>query len=360
MDNSSVLRAIGWDSGWAAAFQSVAGQLFGDVRAGRVSRSDRGLCTVLTADGPMRATVGGAVLDRMAEDARLRPCTGDWCAVRVWPDGPVTVEAVLPRRTGVQRADVGGTSRGQVLAANLDVVAVVAGLVPEPVIGKLERMVALAWASGADPIVVLTKSDLVGDGAQVAADVADAALGVRALVCSVVTGEGLAELRTLVEGERTVGLLGSSGAGKSSLVNALAGAHVLATREIRQDGRGRHTSVRRELVVLPGGGAVVDTPGLRGVGLVDADPGLAATFADVEELVADCRFNDCAHASEPGCAVLEAVEAGRLPVRRLESWRRLQREMEWTRARTDVRLRAERAKAWKQRAKAHRRHRGGA
>lgn len=261
MDSSSGLRSLGWDSGWAAVFDAVAGHLFGDVRAARVSRSDRGLCTVLTTDGPMRATVGGAVLDRMAEDASLRPCTGDWCAVRVWPDGPVTVEAVLPRRTGVVRADVGGTSKGQVLAANLDVVAVVAGLVPEPVIGKLERMVALAWSSGADPVVVLTKSDLVGDGPQVAADVAEAAPGVRVLVCSVVTGEGLAELRSLVEGDRTVGLLGSSGAGKSSLVNALAGAQVLETREIREDGRGRHTSVRRELVVLPGGGTVVDTPG---------------------------------------------------------------------------------------------------
>ncbi|HEX2299352.1 MAG TPA: ribosome small subunit-dependent GTPase A, partial [Pseudonocardiaceae bacterium] len=337
----------------------VADQIGGAVLAARVSRVDRGRCTLLSQGGPVRATLGAPVLERLAQDTAQGPCTGDWCVIRTWPDGPVTVEAVLPRRTSVVRADVGGTSRGHVLAANLDLVAVVVGLVPEPVIGKVERLVALAWSSGATPVVLLTKSDLVGDGDQIAADIAACAPGVEVIACSAVTGEGMEGLRELVGGHRTMGLLGSSGAGKSSLVNTLAGSVVLQTREIREDGRGRHTSVRRELVMLPGGGVLVDTPGLRGVGLLDAEDGLAATFSDVEELAASCRFRDCSHTSEPGCAVLEAVGDGGLAVRRLESWRRLQREAEWMAARSDARLRAERVKVWKQRTKAHRRQQRG-
>lgn len=353
------LACLGWDSGWADVLAQRCGRLGTALRPARVSRVDRGRCVVLTEQGPVRATFGGPVLDRIAEDSSLAPCTGDWCAVRAWPDGPVTVEAVLPRRTGVVRADVGGSSRGQVLAANVDIVAIVVGLVPEPVLSRVERLVALAWGSGAAPAVVLTKTDLVADAEQIAADVADATPGAQVLTCSVVTGEGMDAVHALLTGGRTLGLLGASGAGKSSLVNALAGAQVLETREIREDGRGRHTSVRRELVPLPGGGAVIDTPGMRGIGLIDADEGLAATFSDIEALVPRCRFSDCSHSAEPGCAVLEAVNGGELPLRRLESWRRLQREQEWMASRSDARLRAERAKVWKQRTKAHRRRQRG-
>jgi ribosome biogenesis GTPase / thiamine phosphate phosphatase len=220
---------------------------------------------------------------------------------------------------------------------------------------KLERMLAVAWQSGAAPLVLLTKSDIATDAADVASDVASAAPGVDVLTCSSVTGDGLHDLRELLGAGTTLALLGSSGAGKSSLVNALVGADVLTTKQIRDDGRGRHTSVRRELVLLPdGGGAVIDTPGLRGVGLFDADEGLAATFADIEELATQCRFSDCRHESEPDCAVLAAIDAGTLPARRLESWRKLLREQAWMAARKDARLRAEQLKVWKQRTKASR------
>jgi ribosome biogenesis GTPase len=194
---------------------------------------------------------------------------------------------------------------------------------------------------------VLTKADLVGDAELLAEDVADAAPGVEVLVVSVVSGRGVDDLRSRLEGRLTLALLGASGHGKSSLTNALVGAEVLTTRTIREDGRGRHTSVRRELVPLPGGGAVIDTPGLRGVGLIDAEAGIAHTFADVEALAARCRFNDCAHDGEPGCAVAAAIDAGTLPVRRFESWQRLQRELRWIASRTDARLRAERLKEWR-------------
>jgi ribosome biogenesis GTPase len=312
---------------------------------------DRGLASVLTEAGPQRASIGGGLLGRMAHDPTEAPCTGDWCVLRAWPDHRTTLEAVLPRRTAVVRAVAGEQSHGQVLCANADLAGVVVSLHPLPVLSKVERLVALAWESGADPLVVLTKCDLATDADQVAEDVAAAVPGVDVAAVSARTGEGVDGLRDRLGGRLTLALLGSSGHGKSSLTNALVGAEVLTTRAIRDDGRGRHTSVRRELVPLPTGGAVIDTPGLRGVGLIDADHGLALTFADVEGFAARCRFRDCAHLGEPGCAVAQAIEDGDLPVRRFESWVHLQRELRWVASRTDARLRAERAKEGRRRAR---------
>lgn len=338
------LSALGWDDAWrdlAAAYDDLC-------EPGRVARVDRGLCTVLTGGGVVRATWGGELLDGVAADALAAPCTGDWALVREWPDGPTTVEAVLPRRTAIVRAASTGTSHGQVLAANIDVAAVVVALHPEPNIGRLERLLALAWESGAQPLVVLTKADLVPDAEAVAEDVEAAAPGARVICCSTVTGQGIEEVRDTVGDRATLALLGVSGHGKSSLTNALMGCDVLAVRSIRNDGKGRHTSVRRELLMLPTGGAVIDTPGLRGVGLQEAASGMAATFPDIATLADQCRFTDCRHDGEPACAVQEAVATGALAVRRLDSWRKLQREVAWVAARSDARLRVEQQKKWKQ------------
>lgn len=341
-----MLETIGYDAATAASFAPWDAA---DATVARVVRVDRGVASLLTEVGPCRASWGGVLLSEIAHDPSAAPATGDWCVVRSWPDDRATVEHVLPRRTAVVRATAGKRAEGQVLCANADIVGVVVSLHPLPAVTKIERLLTLAWDSGARPVLLLTKADLVGDAAEVAADVREVAPGVEVIEVSVVTGQGLGRVRELLAGRHTLALVGTSGHGKSSLANALLGAEVLTTRAIRDDGRGRHTSVRRELVVLPGGGAVVDTPGLRSVGLIDAGEGLARTFADVEDLAARCRFDDCAHATEPGCAVRAALQDGTLPLRRWESWQRLRRESAWIATRKDAQPRVTRLNARKTR-----------
>ncbi|WP_207939404.1 ribosome small subunit-dependent GTPase A [Actinomadura darangshiensis] len=339
---SSRLAAYGWDETLETEF--TPHRAAGLVPA-RVAAVDRGLCDVVAEDGPARAaTAPAASGDPAGEQA---PCTGDWVALRPGgPGGRPAVAALLPRRTAIVRSSAARDSRGQVLAANVDTVAIAVSLAARPDLGRVERLLALAWESGARPVVVLTKSDQVPDSAGAEADTAAAAPGVDVVACSAATGDGVDVVRAVLAG--TVALIGPSGAGKSTLGNALLGADTLATGAVRDaDGKGRHTTVRRELLPLPGGGVLIDTPGLRGVGLFEASEGLERTFADVEELAAACRFGDCAHDSEPGCAVLAAVEDGTLPPRRLASYRKLLRENAWAASRTDARLRAERNDQWK-------------
>ena len=335
-----MLETIGYDAATAASF---APWDTADATLGRVVRVDRGVASVLTEDGPARASWGGGVLARVAHDPTEAPCTGDWCVLRTWPDHRTTIEHVLPRRTSLVRATAGKAAEGQVVCANVDLVGLVVALHPLPAEEKIERLLALAWQSGARPVVLLTKADLVDDGDDVEADVRRLAPDVEVVQVSVVTGQGIDRIKDLVAGRATLALVGTSGHGKSSLTNALVGAEVLSTRAIRDDGRGRHTSVRRELVPLPGGGAVIDTPGLRSVGLLEGDDGLAQAFADVEALAAQCRFDDCAHGTEPGCAVTAALDDGTLPVRRWESWQRLQRETAVMSLRREARSKARKA-----------------
>ncbi len=350
------LTQLGWDPAWAAALRDTA--LEDGARLARVSRADAGACDVLVpADdrpGPasVTATWGPAVRRAHREDPTAAPVTGDW--VLLTGDDPPAVAAVLPRRACVVRAQVDRSSHGQVLAANPDVVAVVEGLAPDPDPARLERLLALAWSSGAEPLVVLTKADLVPDAAERAADAQALAPGATVLVVAALDGVGLDPLRTRLAAGATVALLGASGVGKSTLLNALVGDDAMRTRGLRADGKGRHTTVTRELHLVPGGGAILDTPGMRTIGLAGTDA-LGDVFADVEELAAACRFSDCAHDGEPGCAVLAAVDDGTLPARRLASYRKLLREARHQAARTDARLRSEMAAVWKQRQRDYRR-----
>jgi ribosome biogenesis GTPase / thiamine phosphate phosphatase len=351
--NQIELASLGWDAARTTDFTSFAHE---HVPA-RVTRVDRGACDALGPDGPMRLTFAGSLLSAAAADPVSSPCVGDWVAARTWSDGRVTAEAVLPRRTAFVRATVTpGVSHGQVLATNVDLAVVVEGLHPEPDIGRIERFLALAWESGATPLVVLTKADLVPDAADFRADVAAAAPGVEVLAVSAETGQGMTDLESYVAQGSTLVLLGPSGAGKSTLTNALSGATVMPTRALRADGKGRHTTVHRELVMLPGGGIVIDTPGLRSVGLTDVTESLDLVFADIDELAEQCRFSDCVHQTEPGCAVRAALETGELPERRWESYLKLQREARRMAMRHDARLKAEEKARWKRMTKEYREH----
>jgi ribosome biogenesis GTPase / thiamine phosphate phosphatase len=329
---------LGWDDDLAAVFAPFADTHLA-ARIARVDRSAVDLVRPGWGTTPRRATF---------RSQRLGPAVGDWVAVaeRDSTNDAWEVEALLPRRTAIKRADPSGRSEAHVLAANVDVVLIAMPVVPEPKPAVVERMIALAWDSGAIPVVVVTKADITPESDAIAADLAVAAPGVDVVTVSAVADGGLSPMDPYLGEGRTLCLIGRSGAGKSSLVNALAGAGMLATAEIRSDGKGRHTTTHRELIVLPSGAVVIDTPGLRGAGLWASDEGLDRAFADVDELTAACRFSDCGHHSEPGCAVLAAVEDGRLPERRLESWRKLQREARWMATRNDARLRAEARREW--------------
>jgi ribosome biogenesis GTPase / thiamine phosphate phosphatase len=332
------LSQLGWDDVFASVYRPVDRS---DSAPGRVLRADRGVCTVLDATGVTRASLAGSVLLNAARDPALLPCAGDWVVLRRWPDRRTTIECVLPRRTTLIRRTADKDSSGQVLAANMDTVAVVEPMLPAPDNSRVERLLALAWESGAKPVLVLSKSDTAEDPEAVARQMARVAPDVPVLPISVQRGDGLDEVRRLAGPGRTLALLGRSGAGKSTLRNALAGAEVMPVQDIRRaDGKGRHTTAYRSLVLVPGGGAVIDTPGIRGVGLLDTTGGLDRAFADIAELAAYCRFGDCRHDAEPGCAVVAAVADGSLTPRRLASWRKLLQEVTVESARQSVRLAA--------------------
>lgn len=315
----------------------------------RVARVDRGAVHVLADAGDdVRVPLDRDGLVPDADGVRWAPTVGDLVRLGTRADGEPHAEELLPRRTAVVRDSVEKSSRTQALAANVDVVIVAEHLDPDPDLGRIERLLTLAWRSGARPVVVLTKADLVPDPDGMTAEAVAVAPGADVHAVSATRGEGLDPLRALLTPGATIVVVGPSGAGKSTLINALAGEEVMATGLRRADGRGRHTTTHRQLVPLPGGAFLVDTPGLRAVGIVADDEALGVTFADVEELAEGCRFRDCAHATEPGCAVRAALESGELPERRFESYRRLAKEAAFQARRADARLAAEERARWKQ------------
>lgn len=313
---------------------------------GRVSRVDRGVCDVLTSQGSTRAKWSNAVADAARHDPAAIPCVGDEVALRL--DGDQTwLEHILPRRNAVTRSSVEpGSSHHQVLAANVDVLAICEPCHPAPAAGRVERLLALAWECGALPAVVLTKADLAPDLDRLTAEISAVAPGAAVLTVSIPTGLGIDEVRALTTSGQALALLGPSGAGKSTLLNALLGASAMATSYVRDDGKGRHTTAHRELHRLPDGSFVIDTPGLRSIGLASVE-GLDQVFSEIGALAESCRFADCAHQAEPGCAVLAAIDAGTLPARRLDSYRKLLREAAYQERRGNARLAATERARWK-------------
>jgi ribosome biogenesis GTPase / thiamine phosphate phosphatase len=329
------LQELGWDESFADAFQPHESNGLAPARVAVEHRSEY----VVYADAAeLRAELSGRL--RFGGD---RPGVGDWVAIAPRGDeGRATIHAVLPRRTAFVRKTAWAETKAQTVAANVDVVFIVCGLDLNFNLRRIERYLTLAWESGAQPVVLLTKADLCDDVPARVLAVESIAIGVPVHAVSVRTGEGVDAVRAYLGAGRTGALLGSSGVGKSTLVNALVGEELLATREVREgDGRGRHTTSHRQLVRLPDAGLVLDTPGMRELRLWDADEGVGAAFSDIDALVGECRFSDCAHEHEPGCAVRAALRSGELDHDRWESWRKLQRELEHLRVRQDARLLSE-------------------
>jgi ribosome biogenesis GTPase len=323
----STLAALGWNDRLVAL---AAAEELPTARPGRVSRVDRGLVTVLTEAGAERAVPAAGPV-----------ATGDWVLVDERDDG-LAVERILPRHSAFVRGDPmeGQGVDAQVLAANIDTVFVVHSLNNGPNLRRLERELVLVYESGAMPVLVCTKADLAPEMVEdVEEAVAPVAPGLDIVITSAVTGAGIDDLHRYTGPGTTVALIGASGVGKSTLVNVLVGEEVQETGDVRAgDQRGRHTTTARELIPLPDGGVLIDTPGLRAVLLWDADEGLSRAFADIEALAAECRFRDCAHQSEPGCAVRAAVERGDLDADRLDHYLRLDRELDVTARRREARI----------------------
>ena len=338
----------GWDETWAAGFAPFAD---GRRRPARVVAAHRGAWIVALADGDRDAVLAGRLRHEAIGPADM-PAVGDWVAAEADPTvaGPAVVSAVLPRRStfGRNRED-GQTAADQVLASNVDVALIVSGLDGDFNLRRLERYLAVAWSGSTTPVILLNKADAAADpeGARTAAEAI--APGVDVRLISALSHLGVPELaRDHLSPGRTAVVLGSSGAGKSTLLNALLGSEQARTGAVREgDARGRHTTTHRELHRLPDGGLLIDTPGIRSLGVSGADDGLAPAFADVADLAADCRFADCRHEGEPGCAVLDAVADGRLARDRLASHRKLEREAAHAARQTDRLAREADRRKWK-------------
>ena len=354
------LSAIGWNPRLEESFAPHSAE---GLMPARVSLEHTHIYRVLGGSGEMLARVAGR-LRHQAAARKDYPAVGDWVAIEPDPhDGEARIHAILPRTSRFSRRAAGNVTEEQIVAANIDTVFLVAGLDGDFNLRRLERYLVVAWESGAAPVIVLNKADLSDDPVSRVAEVRALAQGAPVYAVSCRTPDTLEVLDQYLGHGKTGALLGSSGVGKSTIVNRLVGSELLRTRDVRRsDSRGRHTSANRQLVLLPRGGVLIDTPGMRELQLWETGEALAGTFGDIEALAEGCRFRDCRHRSEPGCAVLDAVANGTLPADRLASFQKLADEQAYQTQQQDERaaIEAKRrgrvgAKALRQRLKEKRR-----
>lgn len=339
------LQELGWDDFFAGHFAPYAeAGLF----PGRIIAEYRECYRVHSGQSDFLAVVAGK-LRHSAAGRDDFPAAGDWAAVSSSGEGQGVIQALLPRKSKFSRKAAGQAAVEQIVAANVDTVFLVTALNRDFNLRRLERYLALVWDSGANPVIILNKADLCPDAAAKAVQTEAVAAGVPVHTVSAVSGLGLDSLARYLEPGRTVALLGSSGAGKSTLVNALAGRELQKTQEIREaDDRGRHTTTSRQLLPLPQGALLLDTPGMRQLKLWTAGDDLAGTFAEIDELVGQCRFSDCSHENEPGCAVVAALRQGLLDSARYENYKKLRRELAYLSSKQDVQARLAEKNRWKQ------------
>jgi ribosome biogenesis GTPase / thiamine phosphate phosphatase len=338
-DIASQLASLGWDPYFEEKFKQIAEV---GVFPARVVADHGAEYVAHDGEQPRRAVSGR----HLRNDSRTLPAVGDWVAL-LRRDPTDVIRAVVDRRTAFSRKMASLETKEQVLAANVDVAFVVAAATDvNP--RRVERYLTMAWQSGATPVVLLTKADIADSPDQLRKELEAVSFGTPVLVTSSVTGDGIEEIARQLRPSRTGVLLGPSGAGKSTLINRIVGSEVMRTQAIHSSGEGRHVTSHRQLVQLPDGGMIIDTPGLREAQLWDGGDALSNLFEDIEELVLRCRFTDCAHDTEPGCAIKAALADGSLDHGRLQSYRKLQRELRAVAAKSDARIRNEDRKKWKQ------------
>ena len=357
------LHDLGWCEFFSAQLTEL--ELNSEIAAARVAEENREMFRLLSPRGEFMAEVSGKFRHEVTVRSDF-PAVGDWVLASTRKEeSRATIHRVLNRKSKFSRKIAGKKTEEQIVAANVDVVFIVSSLNSEFNLRRLERYVALAWESGAQPVIVLNKSDLAENAEELRRAAEAAAIGVRAVLTSALRGDGIDEIRKMMlsapegssSGEitsektavaKTAALLGSSGVGKSSIINAILGTQLLDTGAVREsDDRGRHTTTARHLIVAPNGGVLIDTPGMRELQLWDASEGIDQAFGEIAELAASCKFRDCKHVNEPECAVRAAVESGELAAERLESFQKLGREEKFVAAKQDVAVRAEQTKALK-------------
>ena len=357
------LHDLGWSDFFSAQLADL--ELNSEIAAARVAEENREMYRLLSVDGEFMAEVSGKFRHEAAGRADF-PAVGDWVLASTRKEeSRATIHRVLNRKSKFSRKIAGKKTEEQIVAANVDVVFIVSSLNSEFNLRRLERYVALAWESGAQPVIVLNKSDLSENSEELRREAEAVAIGVAVVLTSALRGDGIEKIREIMRSvpetngsaestseklpvAKTAALLGSSGVGKSSLINAILGIQLLDTGEIREsDDRGRHTTTARHLIIAPGGGVLIDTPGMRELQLWDASEGIDQAFGEIAELAANCKFRDCQHVNEPGCAVRAAVESGALDAERLESFHKLGREEKFVAAKQDAAVRAQQSKAVK-------------